>query len=68
MSRSLHTFIDFKVIEEVWSDNPINYSSLRIFVCLAYPYVNDGKLAPRAIKCMFFWLCIPVQRILFVAS
>ena len=26
---------------------------MRIFECPAYAHVNDGKLAPRGIKCMF---------------
>lgn len=26
---------------------------MRIFGCPAYAHVNDGKLAPRAIKCIF---------------
>ena len=50
---SLCSSIDFKSPEEVWSGNPIECSILRIFGCHAYAHVNDGKLAPRAIKCMF---------------
>jgi len=26
---------------------------LRIFGCPVFAHVNDGKLAPRAVKCMF---------------
>ena len=50
---SLCSSIDFKSPEEVWSGNPIECSILRIFGCHACAHVNDGKLAPRAIKCMF---------------
>ncbi|GJX52732.1 hypothetical protein Tco_0281101 [Tanacetum coccineum] len=33
--------------------HPPNYEMLRIFGCVAYSYVNQGKLKPRAIKCIF---------------
>ncbi|GJS90771.1 retrovirus-related pol polyprotein from transposon TNT 1-94 [Tanacetum coccineum] len=33
--------------------HPANYEMLRIFGCVAYSYVNQGKLKPRAIKCIF---------------
>nr|GEX62887.1 retrotransposon protein, putative, Ty1-copia subclass [Tanacetum cinerariifolium] len=38
---------------EVWSGSPTNYSDLRIFGCPAYAHVDNGKLEPRAIKCIF---------------
>jgi len=53
VNRSPHSSIDFQIPEEVWSGNPVDYSNLRIFGCPVYAHVNDGKLAPRAIKCMF---------------
>ena len=53
MNRSPHSSVDFKILEEVWLDDPINNSILRIFGFVAYAYVNDGKLAPRVIKCVF---------------
>jgi len=53
VNRSPHSSIDFKIPEEVWSDNPVNYSILRVFGCSAYAHINNGKLSPRAIKCMF---------------
>ena len=37
----------------IWSGNPVDYSNLRIFGCPAYAHVNDGKLAPRSIECIF---------------
>ncbi|KAG8502968.1 hypothetical protein CXB51_000803 [Gossypium anomalum] len=42
-----------KTPQEVWSGNPANYSDLKIFGCPAYAYVDNGKLEPRAIKCVF---------------
>jgi len=53
VNRSPHTPIDFQILEEVWLDNPVDYSILRIFGCPVFAHVNDGKLAPRAVKCMF---------------
>ena len=50
VNRSPSTTIDFKTIQEVSYGTSSNYSSLRIFGCLAYAHVNDGKLEPRAIK------------------
>ena len=38
---------------EVWSGSPADYSQLRVFVCTAYAHVDNGKLEPRAVKCMF---------------
>ena len=53
INRSPHSSLNFKIPEEIWSGNPVDYSNLRIFGCPAYAHVNDGKLAPRAIKCIF---------------
>ncbi|GJZ72238.1 retrotransposon protein, putative, ty1-copia subclass [Tanacetum coccineum] len=38
---------------DLWSGHPANYEMLRIFGCVAYSHVNQGKLKPRAIKCIF---------------
>jgi len=53
VNHSPHTSIDFQIPEEVWSGIPVDYSSLRIFRCSVYAHVNNEKLAPRAVKCMF---------------
>lgn len=37
----------------VWSGTPANYSQLKVFGCTAYAHVDNGKLEPRAIKCLF---------------
>lgn len=44
VNRSPHSSIDFKIIEEGWSSNPVDCSILRIFRCSAYIYADDGKL------------------------
>ena len=50
---SLHSSIDFEIIEGVQSGNSVDYSILEIFRCLVYAYVNNAKLASRIIQCMF---------------
>jgi transposase InsO family protein len=51
--------IDKKTPIEVWSGSPADYSQLRIFCCTAYAHVDNGKLEPRAVKCIFIsWLSI----------
>ncbi|KAK3021134.1 hypothetical protein RJ639_045907 [Escallonia herrerae] len=53
VNRSPSTVIDCKTPEEVWSGKHANFKNLRIFGCPAYAHVNDGKLEPRAKKCIF---------------
>ncbi|RVW57769.1 Retrovirus-related Pol polyprotein from transposon TNT 1-94 [Vitis vinifera] len=53
VNRSPSTAIDFKTPQEVWSGKPSNYFGLKIFGCPAYAHVSDGKLEPRAMKCIF---------------
>ena len=50
---SSHTALKLKSPQEVWYNTPINYSSLRVFVCPIYIHVNDGMLETRAKKCIF---------------
>jgi len=49
---SLHIY-GCKTLEEVWSGNPVSYTHLRIFGCLTYFHVNDGKLEHGARKAIF---------------
>ncbi|KAG8478549.1 hypothetical protein CXB51_028301 [Gossypium anomalum] len=53
INRSPSIAIEKKTPQEVWSGNPANYSDLKIFGCPAYAHVNNGKLEPRSIKCVF---------------
>ena len=53
VNRSPSTAIELKSPEEVWSGKPADYSNLRIFGCHAYMHVSEGKLEPRARKCIF---------------
>jgi hypothetical protein len=54
-NRSLAAGIDFKVLEEVWSGKPVDYSMLRIFGCPTYVHVHSGersKLDSKSRKCI----------------
>ncbi|GKB48936.1 retrotransposon protein, putative, ty1-copia subclass [Tanacetum coccineum] len=44
--------IEKKTPMEMWSGHPSDYGMLRIFGCVAYPHNKQGKLEPRAIKCV----------------
>jgi hypothetical protein len=47
---------DFNIPQEVWSRKPVDYSSLKIFGCLANVHVQSGertKLDPKSRKCIF---------------
>jgi len=55
VNNSSYFSIGFKS-EEVWLGNSVDYLVyfiLRTFRCPVGTHVNDGKLASRAIKCMF---------------
>ncbi|KAH9686286.1 hypothetical protein KPL70_014312 [Citrus sinensis] len=47
------TGINFKTPYELWYGKPADYSSLKIFGCPAYAHIKQGKLEPRALKCVF---------------
>ncbi|GJS52670.1 retrotransposon protein, putative, ty1-copia subclass, partial [Tanacetum coccineum] len=51
--RSPSITLEKKTPMDLWSGHPANYEMLRIFDCVAYSHVNQGKLKPRAIKCIF---------------
>ncbi|KAG8472960.1 hypothetical protein CXB51_035039 [Gossypium anomalum] len=53
INRSPSVAIEKKTPQEVWSGNLANYSDLKIFGCPAYAHVDNGKLEPRSIKCVF---------------
>ncbi|GJX94025.1 retrotransposon protein, putative, ty1-copia subclass [Tanacetum coccineum] len=44
--------IEKKTHMEMWSGHPSEYGMLRIFGCVAYPHNKQGKIEPRAIKCV----------------
>ena len=53
VNRSPSSALQFKTPQEVWSGKPPDLSNLRIFGCLAYAHINQGKLEPKAIKGYF---------------
>ncbi|GKD32405.1 hypothetical protein Tco_1247914, partial [Tanacetum coccineum] len=55
INRSPSTALEKKTHIDIWLGHPANYEMLRIFGCVAYSHVNQGKLKPRAIKCIFLW-------------
>nr|GEU78596.1 hypothetical protein [Tanacetum cinerariifolium] len=44
--------IEKKTPMEMWSGHLSDYRMLRIFGCVAYPHDKQGKLEPRAVKCV----------------
>nr|GEY96269.1 retrovirus-related Pol polyprotein from transposon TNT 1-94 [Tanacetum cinerariifolium] len=52
INRSPSTAIDKKTPMEMWSRHPSDYEMLRTFGCVAYSHVQQGKLEPRAVKCV----------------
>ena len=53
INRSPSIAPDFRVPEEVWIGTTPDYSHLRVFGCVAYAHTGQGKLEPRAQKCIF---------------
>ncbi|GJW13180.1 retrotransposon protein, putative, ty1-copia subclass [Tanacetum coccineum] len=52
INRSPSREIEKKTPMEMWSGHPSDYGMLRIFGCVAYPHDKQGKLEPRAVKCV----------------
>ncbi|GJT58861.1 retrotransposon protein, putative, ty1-copia subclass [Tanacetum coccineum] len=52
INRSPSRAIEKKTPMEMWSGYPSDYGMLRIFGCVVYPYDKQGKLEPRAVKCV----------------
>ncbi|KAK1423937.1 hypothetical protein QVD17_19248 [Tagetes erecta] len=53
INRSPSTALDMKTPMEVWSGHKANYNDLKVFGSLVYAHVSQGKLEPRAVKCIF---------------
>ena len=51
--RSPSRAIENKTLIELWSGEPADYTDLKPFGCPAYARVDNGKLEPRALKCVF---------------
>jgi hypothetical protein len=53
ITRSPSIPLDKKTLIEVWSGTPSHYSQLRVSSCTAYAHIDNGKLEPSAVKCVF---------------
>nr|GEX19726.1 retrovirus-related Pol polyprotein from transposon TNT 1-94 [Tanacetum cinerariifolium] len=53
INRSPSIAIEKKTPMEMWSGHPSDYEMLRTFGCVAYSHVQQCKLEPRAVKCVF---------------
>ncbi|GJX53918.1 retrovirus-related pol polyprotein from transposon TNT 1-94 [Tanacetum coccineum] len=62
INRSPSTTLEKKTPMDLWSGHPANYEILRILGCVAYSHMNQGKLKPRAIKCIFLGQLIPSEK------
>nr|GFC72508.1 putative polyprotein [Tanacetum cinerariifolium] len=52
MEDSPSRAIEKKTPMEMWLEHPSEYGMLRIFGWVAYPHNKQGKLEPRAVKCV----------------
>nr|GEX95006.1 hypothetical protein [Tanacetum cinerariifolium] len=55
INRSPSRAIEKKTPMEMWLGHPSDYGMLRIFGYVIYPHDKQGKLEPRAVKCVLFW-------------
>lgn len=52
INRSLYSSVKFKTPQHLWIGKFINLSHIRVFGCGAYANQIEGKLDPRATKCV----------------
>jgi ATP-binding cassette subfamily B (MDR/TAP) protein 1 len=52
INRSPSSSVDFKTPQELWSGKTPDLSHIRVFGCAAYAHQVEGKLDPRATKCV----------------
>lgn len=53
VNMSPSSVIEFNTLFQVWFGTLTDYSTLRVFGCPTYAYVNNGKLEQRANKYIF---------------
>lgn len=53
INRCPSTAIGLKTPQELWTGKPPDLSNLKVFGCTAFAHVKEGKLDPRAKKCIF---------------
>ena len=62
VNKSPFAVLKFKTLEEVWTGVPADYRHLKIFGCVAYVHVKQGKLDSRALKGVFVGYLKGVKR------
>ncbi|WKA01494.1 hypothetical protein VitviT2T_019774 [Vitis vinifera] len=50
INRSPRATLDGKVAKEVWTGNPVDYSGLRVFGCLAYVHIPNEERSKLDVK------------------
>lgn len=68
INLSLARAIEKKTPFELWYGMPVDYIDLKPFGCLTYEQVDNGKLEPRAIKCVFIRYNSDVQGCMEIRS
>jgi len=53
ISKSPSVAIRFKTPYEMWIGHKPNVDHIKVFGCIAYFHSKQGKLDPRAIRCLF---------------
>ena len=53
LNRCPHHSTNFLTPKQRWTKHPPKLENLRVFGCVGYVHQNQGKLKPRAVKCMF---------------
>ncbi|KAL0552306.1 hypothetical protein IC582_011414 [Cucumis melo] len=53
INRSPSSALNLKTPQKVWIGKAPSLEHLRVFGCIAYAHVKDGKLNKRTLKCMF---------------
>lgn len=53
VNLSPYSTIDFKTPYEKWSGKPADCNKLKVFGCTVYAHINQGNLAPIALKGLY---------------
>jgi len=53
INKSPSATIGVKTPYEMWIGHKPNLEHLRVFGCIAYAHIKQGKLEPQAKKCIF---------------
>lgn len=52
INRSPSISVDLKTPQELWTGKPPDLSHIRVFGCVAHAHQTEGRLDPRATKCV----------------